>query len=87
MTVTPNEHDGWTIIHFSQSNRAGDGQGDVAAILHRVAIRVEALGDIQVQDIIFSSKVTGNEDDLTTPCTTSERPGGAEFRFPVSLRL
>ena len=43
----------WTIHHFSQSNPAGPGQGDVAALLRRVADTVESLGDVQVQDLTF----------------------------------
>lgn len=53
------------MFHFSQSNPAGEEQGDVAALLRRVAKSLEALGDVQVNDITFSSKVTGDEDDLT----------------------
>jgi hypothetical protein len=54
-----------TISHFSQSNPNGTGQGDVAALLRRVADTLEELGDVTVQDITFSSEVTGGEDDLT----------------------
>jgi len=55
----------WTISHFSQSNPAGPAQGDVAGLLRRVADSLDELGDVTVQDITFSSKVTGGEDDLT----------------------
>lgn len=55
----------WTALHFSQSNPEGRDQGDVASLLRRVADTIEALGDVQVQDITFSSEVTGGEDDLT----------------------
>ncbi len=65
MPSTPDERDKWTMFHFSQSNPAGEEQGDVAALLRRVAKSLEALGDVQVNDITFSSKVTGDEDDLT----------------------
>jgi hypothetical protein len=51
--------DEWTIRHFSQSNGAGTGQGDVAALLRRVADTLDELGDVQVQDIAFHSEVTG----------------------------
>jgi hypothetical protein len=57
--------DQWTIHHFSQSNPTGIGQGFVPALLRRVADSIEALGDVDVQDITFSSEVTGEEDDLT----------------------
>jgi hypothetical protein len=59
------ERDKWTIFHFSQSNAAGDGQGDVPPLLRRVADTLEELGDVQVQDVTFSSEVTEGEDDLT----------------------
>jgi len=55
----------WTINHFSQSNPAGSGQGYVAGLLRRVADSLDELGDVTVQDITFSSEVTGGEDDLT----------------------
>ena len=54
----------WTISHFSQSNPSGEGQGDVAALLRRVADEIESLGDVQVQDITFTSSPTDREDDL-----------------------
>ena len=57
--------DKWTIFHFSQSNPKGLGQGDVAALLRRVAESVDELGDVQVQDVTFHTEVTGGEDDLT----------------------
>jgi hypothetical protein len=57
--------DEWTSSHFSQSNPAGEGQGDVPALLRRVADSVEALGDVQVADITFTSVPTDAEDDLT----------------------
>jgi hypothetical protein len=54
----------WTINHFTQSNPNGTGQGDVAALLRRVADSLDALGDVQVQDLTFHSEVTDGEDDL-----------------------
>jgi hypothetical protein len=58
----PNEH--WTVLHFTHSNPAGPGQGDVAALLRRVAGTLDELGDVQVQDVVFGSEVTADEDDL-----------------------
>jgi hypothetical protein len=52
------------VEHFSRSNPAGPGQGDVAALLRRVADTLDELGDVQVQDVVFGSEVTGGEDDL-----------------------
>jgi hypothetical protein len=57
--------DDYTILHFSQSNPVGEGSGDVPALLRRVADTIEALGDIQVEDITFSSAPTPAEDDVT----------------------
>ncbi|MEU4251507.1 hypothetical protein AB0F15_29245 [Amycolatopsis sp. NPDC026612] len=54
-----------TVEYFSQSNPAGPGQGDVAALLRRVAGTLDELGDVQVQDITFAGEVTAGEDDLT----------------------
>jgi len=57
--------DDWMINHFSQSNPSGAGQGDVAALLRRVADSLDDRGDVQVADITFASSVTDGEDDLT----------------------
>jgi len=55
----------WTARYFSQSNPAGAGQGDVAALLRRVAESIDDLGDVDVQDITFSTEVGDGEDDLS----------------------
>jgi hypothetical protein len=54
-----------SISHFSQNNSTGEGQGYVPALLRRIADSIEALGDVDVQDITFSRSATGGEDDLT----------------------
>jgi hypothetical protein len=54
----------WAISHFSQANPSGEGQGDVPALLRRVADQIESLGDVQVQDITFSTAPTDGEDDV-----------------------
>jgi hypothetical protein len=43
----------------------GKGQGDVAALLRRVANSIAELGDVEVHDITFHTQVTEDEDDLT----------------------
>lgn len=63
----------WTINHFSRSNPAGTGQGDVAALLRRVAQSIDDLSDVSVQDLTFASSVTAGEDDLTV--TVYYHPG------------
>jgi hypothetical protein len=54
--------DDWTVSHFGQSNPEGEGQGDVAALLRRVADTIEELGDIDVLDLVFHSEPTADED-------------------------
>lgn len=54
----------WSVLHFSQSNGTGVGKGDVAALLRRVAESLDGLGDVDVQDVVFHSEVTEDEDDL-----------------------
>jgi hypothetical protein len=57
--------DGAKMFHFSQNNPQGPGQGNVAALLRRVADTIDDLGDIEIYDITFSSSVTEDEDELT----------------------
>ena len=64
----------WTILHFSQSNPSGEGQGDVASLLRRVADSIDALGDIDVADITFHTEVTKSEDDLTISVYYNDQP-------------
>jgi hypothetical protein len=45
-------------LHISQSNPDGKGQGDVPALPRRVADSIEALGDVMVEDITFSTEPT-----------------------------
>jgi hypothetical protein len=66
--------DDWTINHFSQSKPSGAGQGDVPALLRRVADSIEGLGDVQVEDITFSSSVGDGEDDLTVTVYFDKQP-------------
>ena len=53
----------WTVLQFAQSNPNGPGQGNVPALLRRVADSIESLGAVRVQDICFHSEPTGDEDD------------------------
>ncbi len=59
------ELDQWRAFHFSQSNPAGPGQGNVAALLRRVADTIDDLGSVQILDITFQLTPTADEDDLT----------------------
>lgn len=47
------QRDQYTAFHFSQSNPRGPRQGDIPALLRRVADTIEEKGDIRVQDITF----------------------------------
>jgi hypothetical protein len=70
----PSDSKTWTVLHFSQSNPIGEGQGDVAALLRRVADTVDSHGDIDVQDITFQSSLTDGEDDLTMTVYYHDQP-------------
>jgi hypothetical protein len=61
----PTARDPWTVHHFTQGNPHGPGQGDVGAALRRLADTIDELGDIDVQDITYSSEVTDGEDQVT----------------------
>jgi hypothetical protein len=67
--------DKWTVLHFAQSNPDGPGQGDVAALLRRVADSLDKLGDVTVQDITFHSEPTAEEADLTMTVYYHSRSG------------
>jgi hypothetical protein len=56
VAVDPN----WTINHFSQANPAGSHQGDVPALLRRVADSLEALGAVEVQDLVLHHEITAD---------------------------
>jgi hypothetical protein len=47
------------------SQTSSGHQGDVAALLRRVADSIEALGDVTVEDITFSSEPTADERDVS----------------------
>jgi hypothetical protein len=62
------------VLHLTQSNPSGPGQGDVAALLRRVADSIERLGDVQIRDITFRSDITDGEDDLRLTVYFNEQP-------------
>ena len=49
-----------TAEDFSQANPAGPGQDDIPSLLRRVAESVEAIGPVEVQDLILHTEVTDN---------------------------
>ncbi|HUY50368.1 MAG TPA: hypothetical protein VMV92_32455 [Streptosporangiaceae bacterium] len=56
------ERTSWTVEHFSQANPAGKGQGDVPALLRRVADSIDTLGEVEVQDLVLHTEVTEDGD-------------------------
>ncbi|GAA0357836.1 hypothetical protein GCM10009530_03840 [Microbispora corallina] len=48
----------WTMHHFSPANPKGHQQGDVPALLRRVADSIEDLGDVEVHDLIMHTEIT-----------------------------
>ena len=53
------DRDRWSMFHFSEA-----GRGDVPELLRRVADSIQALGEIQVEDIAFSTQQTDGADDI-----------------------
>lgn len=45
------------VLHFSQANPRGPGQGDVPRLLRLIADTIESL-EARVQDIVFRTEVT-----------------------------
>lgn len=54
----PSAPESWTIRHFSQANPAGPGCDSVPALLRRLADSIEALGPVEVQDVVIESEAT-----------------------------
>lgn len=66
MDTTSNQpHGAWSASYFSQSNPSGMGQGDVGALLRRVADTIDSLGGVTIADVCFHSVPTADEADLT----------------------
>ncbi|MFI6106683.1 hypothetical protein [Streptomyces sp. NPDC051310] len=55
MTSTPKH---WTVRHFSQANPEGPGCDSAPALLRRLADSIEALGPVEVQDMVFDAEMT-----------------------------
>jgi hypothetical protein len=52
----------WTAQHFSQANPAGEDQGDVPALLRRVADTLGDLGEVEVLDLVLHNEITSDGD-------------------------
>jgi hypothetical protein len=72
--MSTDERAPWTVLHFSRSNPEGEGQGSVSALLRRVATTIDELGDIDVQDIVFHSVVTDEEDRVEVTVYYHDQP-------------
>jgi hypothetical protein len=56
----------WTMLHFSQANPTGEGQGSVPELLRRLAASIEKLGnEAIIEDITFRSEPTAEERDVS----------------------
>lgn len=58
----------WTIEHLSQANPAGEGQESVPNLLRRVAETLDALGEVEVQDLVLHAET--NDDGEPWPTVT-----------------
>ena len=73
-----NERTTWITEHFSLANPAGQGQDDVPGLLRRVADSIEALGEVNVQDLVLHTEVT--PDGAWHPLTVNfHRTGTPEY--------
>jgi hypothetical protein len=52
----------WIVEHFSQANPAGGSQGDVPELLRRAADSIDALGEVNLQDLVLHNEVTESGD-------------------------
>ncbi|KIA66430.1 hypothetical protein [Nocardia vulneris] len=52
----------YSALHFSQANPRGAAQGDVPALLRRIAATLEELGAVSVQDLVLHNEVTAEGD-------------------------
>lgn len=54
----PSTPECWTVRHFSQANPAGPGRASVPALLRTLANAIEALGPVEIQDVVIESEMT-----------------------------
>lgn len=72
----------YTISHFSQSNPAGAGQGDIAALLRTVAATIESLGEVTVQDLVLHHEITAAGPWPTITVYYTEEPSSTRCTRP-----
>jgi hypothetical protein len=71
MVATP---ESWQAEHFSQANPRGAGQGDVPALLRRVAETLAAYGELQVHDLVLHNTITEDGEDWPSITVYFQRP-------------
>lgn len=54
--TTPPSH--WPVRHFSQANPLGPGCDSMPALLRKLADSIEALGQVEVQDVVLEGEMT-----------------------------
>ena len=65
----------WTIRHFTQANPAGPEQGNVPALLRRIAATIERHSDIEIQDVVLHNEITTGRDWWSATVYFHERQG------------
>lgn len=69
------KRDEWTMLTFALANPQGEGQDDVAALLHRVADAIRSSGPIRVHDITFHDELDEDGEHHPTMTVYYEREG------------
>lgn len=60
------ERPGWSVQHFAQANPRGpSGQGDLPALLRRVADTIEEIDGALVQDLVLHNDINEHGDWLS----------------------
>lgn len=81
----PTEDGKWTISHFSQANPRGPDQGDVPALLRRVADSLAALGEVEIQDLVLHTELD-LESEWSPSLTVYYHPREGDEAAAPSLR-
>lgn len=64
--MNSDESQSWMVEHFAQANPEGEEQGNVPALLRRVADSIEQLGVVDVQDVVFHGELDEEAEDRPT---------------------
>jgi hypothetical protein len=71
----------WAIRHFSQANPVGTEQGDVPALLRRVADSIEELGSVEIQDLVLHQEITDDGPWFSVTVYFHQAESGADTGF------